>query len=44
VTIPSNDGGNIQGNGVLLGILKQENGSWKFQAVSFSRVNAPKKE
>lgn len=37
VTIPSKDGGSTQRNGAWLQVLKQHNGTWKFQAVSFTR-------
>lgn len=44
VTIPSKDGGGTQINGNFLHVLRQEGGAWKFQAVSFTRTNQPKKE
>jgi ketosteroid isomerase-like protein len=42
VTIPSKDGQSTQRVGAWLQVLKQDGGIWKFQAVSFTRVDPPK--
>jgi ketosteroid isomerase-like protein len=44
VTIPSKDGGSTQSNGNFLHVLRQEGGTWKIQAASFTRTNQPKRE
>ena len=41
VTIPSKDGGSTQKDGAWLQVLKRNNGTWRLQAVSFTRVNQP---
>jgi uncharacterized protein (TIGR02246 family) len=41
VTIPGKDGANTESHGAWLQVLKRDGGSWKIQAASFTRFNAP---
>ena len=41
VTIPGKDGANTEIHGAWLQVLKRDSGSWKIQAASFTRFNAP---
>jgi uncharacterized protein (TIGR02246 family) len=41
VTIPGKDGPNTEIHGAWLQVLKRDSGSWKIQAASFTRFNAP---
>jgi uncharacterized protein (TIGR02246 family) len=41
VTIPGKDGASTEIHGGWLQVLKRDSGSWKIQAASFTRFNAP---
>jgi uncharacterized protein (TIGR02246 family) len=41
VTIPGKDGASTEIHGAWLQVLKRDSGSWKIQAASFTRFNAP---
>jgi ketosteroid isomerase-like protein len=41
VTIPGKDGASTEIHGAWLQVLKRASGSWKIQAASFTRYNAP---
>ena len=41
VTIPGKDGASTEIHGAWLHVLKRDGGSWKIQAASFTRFNAP---
>jgi uncharacterized protein (TIGR02246 family) len=41
VTIPGKDGASTEIRGAWLQVLKRDSGSWKIQAASFTRFNAP---
>jgi uncharacterized protein (TIGR02246 family) len=41
VTIPGKHGASTEIHGAWLQVLKRESGSWKIQAASFTRFNAP---
>jgi uncharacterized protein (TIGR02246 family) len=41
VTIPGKDGATTEIHGAWLQVLKRDSGSWKIQAASFTRFNAP---
>jgi len=41
VTIPGKDGASTEIHGAWIQVLKRDSGSWKIQAASFTRFNAP---
>jgi uncharacterized protein (TIGR02246 family) len=41
VTVPGKDGASTEIHGAWLQVLKRDSGSWKIQAASFTRFNAP---